>query len=193
MKTPTRKPPKVWDRIERQYLSTLAAAYGAPKDRAESKRGAERLASLMNQVEDGQGSILGQDSLALIAEIRGNLGASAEHRLKSAALITQLLSSGYPLHDYGWDDVAERFTLAALDYDRMGELRKAMKCLRQAEVVCRQHGLPFDGKQLVDELVSSAVDAKATAANPSRSADRHAGSARLMRPRPAGRRRGTGG
>jgi len=167
MRTPTRQRPKIWDQIERQYLDTLAAAYGRPKDRPKSKQGAARLAALLGRVDDSQGSILGQDGLALIAEIRGDFGASAGHRLEGAKLISQLLSTGYPLDDYGWDDVAERLTLAAIEYDQLGDTGEAIKCLRRAEVTCLQHGLPFDGKQLLDEL-GDAADVKAPAVDSSK-------------------------
>ena len=55
---------------------------------------------------------------------------------------------------YDWSDLSDRLDLLAGLYCEAGYLDKAIRTLRQSKRLCAEHGIPFDGADMLEEYLA---------------------------------------
>jgi len=121
---------------------------------------AKRLQQLLGRADAKQEAILGQECRSLAFETVGNLAKAIEHRQKEIDLIRRLqeISHGtpsehYALKGYEPSDLSDRLDLLAVLYRDHGELEKAIATLRESRTLCEEHGIEFDGADLLSDYL----------------------------------------
>jgi hypothetical protein len=148
-----------WDEIDYLYHKLLHWLYEQGKPR-KARPFAERLERLLAQATAGAESIRTEECRSLIGEAKGDLAKAVKHRENEIRLIRrlhELASRGpgaeYALRRYGYDDLSDRLDLLATLYHDRGNLDRAINVLRDSRQLCKAHGLPFDGQDLLDEYL----------------------------------------
>jgi tetratricopeptide (TPR) repeat protein len=153
-----------WDEIEYLYHKLLYWLYER-EDARRARRYADRLEQLLRPADPHQEAILGEECRSLVHESRGELRKAIEHREKEIRLIRRLhdVSRDAPfeeamLGDYGYDDLSDRLDLLAVLYHDSGDLERAIRTLQESKRLCEQHGVTFDGEELLQDYRKQRVD-----------------------------------
>jgi hypothetical protein len=154
------------DEMEYLYHKLLYWLY----ERAELARAgryAERLARLLTKAVVGHETIFPEECWSLICEARGDSASAIRHRRKEIQLIKSLhaISQTGPQRDaifrlYGYDDLSERLDLLAVLYHDSGQRDRAIEALQESKRLCQQHGVRFEGEELLREYLSETNEAK---------------------------------
>jgi len=127
-------------------------------DAGSARRYGRRLERLLLPADPAHDAILGEECWSLIHEANGERRKAIQSRANEVHLIRRLheLSRGAAyeataLQDYGYADLSDRLDLLAVLYHDDGNLDKAITTLRESEELCREHGLKFDGDELLRE------------------------------------------
>ena len=80
------------------------------------------------------------------------------------------LSRGAPheevaLRNYGYDDLSDRLDLLAVLYHDNGDLDKAIKTLQESRQLCQEHGLEFDGGDMLEDYIEEKRNCQQAAAS----------------------------
>jgi tetratricopeptide (TPR) repeat protein len=149
-----------WREIDDLYHQLLYCYYDR-RNRKKALPVARRLERLLSQMNSDQQTILSQAAWSLVRECQGDLLEAIKHRENEIDLIKRLLqiSSKSPhadsiLKHYDYSDLSDRLDLLAILYHDVGNLEQALKVLRQSKLVCENHGIPFDGKDLLEDYVA---------------------------------------
>jgi hypothetical protein len=129
-------------------------------DRGRSRPYAERLKRLLPKADPGHDAILGEECWSLIHEAEGNLPEAIQSRENVVRLIRRLheIARGRPYEDfatqgYGHDGLSDQLDLLAMLYHDNGDLDKAISTLQESQRLCENHGLTFDGGDLLTEYL----------------------------------------
>ena len=148
-----------WDEIGYLYDKLLYWLYqrGNP---AKALPYAKRLERLLPKADPGHDGIFSEECWSLVYETRGDLRKAIEHRENEIRLIRQLheICRGNPddevaLEGYGYADLADRLDLLAALYRGNGELDKAISILSASKKLCEEHGIAFDGEDILEEYL----------------------------------------
>jgi len=134
---------------------------------------AKRMQKLLARSDRSQESIVGQEGRSLTFEALGDLHRAIEHREKEIHLIRRLreLSIGTPSEDfalrfYGPSDLSDRLDLLATLHCEVGDLEKAIATLRESRLLCEEHGVEFDGADLLSEYLEVHRALRSSASTP---------------------------
>jgi tetratricopeptide (TPR) repeat protein len=148
-----------WEQVEYLYNKLLHWFYGEEAP-ARARPYAERLKRLLRKNDAKQESILGQECRSLIYELEGDLEAAIRHRENEIRKIRRLHEIT-PKKDWDWvcqryeyEDLSDRLDLLALLYDANGQTKRALELLGESKALCERHGLPFDGADILEELMA---------------------------------------
>jgi hypothetical protein len=161
-----RKFANAWDEVEYLYHKLLYWLY----ERAESARArafAQRLGRLLSRVSPGHEAIFPEECRSLICEARGDLPGAIEHRENEIRLMKRLheISRDTPQREeilrlHGYEDLSDRLDLLAVLYHESGQLDRAVETLRKSKRLSEQHGIAFDGADLLQEYLEEKSNAK---------------------------------
>ena len=120
---------------------------------------ARRLERLLSEVNPQ--TILGESAWALVLECKGDLHGALQHRQNEIRLMRRLLQISAKASDpkaflkhYDFTDLSDRLDLLAILYRDTGNLEQAIKILRQSKSLSKNHGIPFDGKNLLEDYLA---------------------------------------
>lgn len=145
-----------WHEIDRLYHKMLYWFYGPPHDLARAKAVAHQLKPLLDAHAQTPEAILGEAAWSLYHEVRGSLLLAIKHRKNEIRLIRRLLELPGSQDRYDVSDVVSRLELLAGLYDEAGDSRRAVELLQEAKDLSEATGLPFEGGDLLDEILSDA-------------------------------------
>jgi tetratricopeptide (TPR) repeat protein len=147
-----------WREIDDLYHQLLYWYYdreNLPKARPVARR-LERLLSEVNSQ-----TILGESAWSLVLESKGDLPGAIQHRQNEIGLMRRLLQISAKASDpkavlkhYDFADLSDRLDLLAILYHDAGNLEQAIKVLRQSKSFCENHGIPFDGNNLLQDYLA---------------------------------------
>jgi tetratricopeptide (TPR) repeat protein len=149
-----------WDAIEYFYHKILYWFYQR-RDRAQAMRFCDRLERILRRTPSAHEAILGEAAWCLLYEVKGNLPKAIHCRESEIKLIKRLweISRGTPgeefvFQQYDASDLSDRYDLLAILYHDAGDLDKAIQILRESEQLCKEHGIRFDGKDLMRDYLA---------------------------------------
>jgi tetratricopeptide (TPR) repeat protein len=149
-----------WDAIEYFYHKALYWFYQRA-DRQRALRFCETLKKLLQRTSNAHEAILGEAAWSLLYQVKGNLAKAIRYREREIKLIKRLweISRGTPGEDvvfqqYDAEDLSDRLDLLAILYHEAGDLDKAICVLRESEQFCQEHGIRFDGKDLLRDYLA---------------------------------------
>jgi hypothetical protein len=147
-----------WDEIEYLYYKMLYWAYGRNDDRR-AGRFSNRLQRLLDRFDPDCKAILGESARALIADVNGKPEDAIRFRSREIELMEKLIRMGPPAdYQLGPEDVSDRMDLLAIHYWDAGNLRKARETLEACRQYCRKHRIPFDGQDILDDVLKDQTD-----------------------------------
>jgi hypothetical protein len=147
------------DEVEYLYHKLLYWLYER-KDSVRARAFAARLARLLSRVSPGHEAIFPEECWSLICEARGNLSGAIKHRENEVRLMKRLheISRNGPhrqailrLHSY--EDLSGRLDLLAVLYHDSGHLEQAIERLQESKRLCQEHGIAFDGGDLLRDYL----------------------------------------
>jgi hypothetical protein len=154
-----------WDEIRYLYHKVLYWLY----DRLERRRAlsfCDRLQTLLAETDPARESILGEECLSLIYEAKKDLPKAIHHREEEIKRIKQLWKSAAHagnrdiiLESYGPPDLSDRLDLLAILWRDAGDEQKSIRLLRESQRLCEEHGIPFDGEDLLLEFTAEGGEA----------------------------------
>lgn len=128
------------------------------QDARRGRRFSDRLARVLVKANPEPESIFSAECRSLVHEAKGDLAKAIEHRVEGIRRIRQLHDipqdtpqKEYIFRLYGYDDLSDRLDLLAVLYHDSGQLDKALATLVESKRLCKQHGIPFDGEDLMKE------------------------------------------
>ena len=143
--------PNPWHEIEDLYFKILELTY-AKKQHARAMPHALRLLRLLEKLDPQCESLLGMASRCLIAELDDDIEEAVRYRLMEIAGIKKLLDeldeSTLEAIKIDHTDYSDRLDLLALNYLDLKRYDDALAVLNESEAYCREHGIPFDGKDI---------------------------------------------
>jgi hypothetical protein len=148
-----------WEEVGYLYDKLLHWFYGE-RMAAKARPYAARLKRLLKKADADEGSIFGQECRSLICELEGDLEGAIRHReaeirkIRRLHAITTKEQWDYVCLRYDYDDLSDRLDLLALLYDGIGETERAIRILRESKALCDKHGIPFDGQDILEELLN---------------------------------------
>jgi hypothetical protein len=156
-----------WDEIGYLRMKILDWFYGRG-NRRKALPFCARLEALLERTPEAREAILGVECWSLICEVRGDLAGAIAYRGHEIELIKRLhrISVNTPgrdfaLRGYDYSDLSDRLDLLAILYHDAGDIRKAIRVLKESRRLCQRHGIDFDGKDLLrDYLVEAAADGR---------------------------------
>jgi len=111
---------------------------------------------------------------SLICEANEDLLGAIKHRENEIRLIKRLHEISrtssqreYIMGLYGYDDLSDRLDLLAVLYQAIGDADKAISILRASKNLCREHGIPFDGEDILQECLTENGHSKNVLSRPS--------------------------
>jgi tetratricopeptide (TPR) repeat protein len=148
-----------WDEIGYLHDKLLYWLYQRADPR-KARGYAQRLEQLLPTAAPDHEAILGEECWSLVHETKGELGRAIKSRENEVRLIRRLyeLSRGAPykevaLRDYGYDDLSDRLDLLAVLYHDSGDLDKAITTLQESRKLCQEHGMEFDGDDMLQDYL----------------------------------------
>lgn len=152
-----------WDEAERLYDKLLYWLYKREAP-AKARPYADRLEGLLACLDPRQQAIFGQECRSLAREANEDLAGAIKHRKKEIRLIRALQASsrgkpeeGFAFTAYGNDDLSDRLDLLAELYRANGDPDKAIATLKESRKLCAKNGIPFDGEDLLQELLNGTL------------------------------------
>jgi tetratricopeptide (TPR) repeat protein len=149
-----------WDEILYLYDKLLFWLYDR-QDHPRALRFCGRLARLLRKASPDHQAIRGEECWSLIWEARNDLGRAIEHRENEVRLVRKWLRLAADSPDResllqlcGPEDLSDRLDLLAILYHDFGNLDRAIHTLRQSEQLCTAHGIPFDGRDILQEYLA---------------------------------------
>jgi tetratricopeptide (TPR) repeat protein len=149
-----------WREIDDTYHQLLHWYY----DRQNPQKArpiARRLKRLLSEISSDEQTILSESAWALVLECKGDLRGAIQHRENEIRLMKRLLQISLKAPDpkailkhYDYSDLRDRLDLLAILYHDAGNLEQALKVLRQSKALCEKQGIPFDGKNLLDDYLA---------------------------------------
>ena len=146
-----------WDEIQYLYQKLLYWLYGR-EDAVKAAPYAERLARLLPVVDAAHDAIFGEECWSLIYETRSDISKAIEYRESEIRLMRRLhdlcrdsANDSLALQDRGFCDLSDRLDLLAVLYHASGNRDRAIALLRESKRLCEEHGIEFDGDDLLDE------------------------------------------
>ena len=139
-----------WDRILYCYHKILFWFY-ARHNRSKAVRFCRTLEPLLKKVDSKHESIRGEECRSLLYEVRGDIDKAIEHRKSEIRLIQRLQQFKSGFEDYGPDDLADRLDLLSILYRDAGDIRQALKAVRESKSLCLRHRIRFDAQDLLNE------------------------------------------
>ena len=143
------------DQIDYLYHKLLYWLYER-EDKVRAQAYAERLAKLLSQSSCENEAIFPEECWSLIFEAKEDLPRAIAHRENEIRLIRRLheISRGTRQQEpifglYGYDNLSDRLDLLAVLYRDSGNLDKAISTLRESKQLCEEHGLKFDGEDIL--------------------------------------------
>jgi hypothetical protein len=142
--------PNPWHEVEDVYLDALDAFNRGKMVRA--MRLALHLARLLEELDPGSEALLGMAGRSLIAELDGDYDAAIRYSRMELAGVKKLLEEVKPetleLMRMDASDYSDRLDLLAALYLDAGRYDDALAALAESEAFCKEHGIPFDGKDI---------------------------------------------
>ena len=124
---------------------------------------AARLKKLLSRDEAIPGSIFGEECWSLAFDVEGDVRQAIRHRENEIRLIRRLheitpkeqreLVFGW----YDYSDLSDRMVILAELHDQIGQTDRAIRILRESKASCIRHGIPFDGEDILQELLSDST------------------------------------
>jgi tetratricopeptide (TPR) repeat protein len=155
-----------WDEIDYLYMKILHWFYDRG-DRRKALPYCNRLQMLLETTPDAHEAIFGEECWSLICEVRGDLTAAIAYREREIELSKRLIRSAvnspnraYILQNRDYSDLSDRLDLLAILYHDAGDLGKAIQLLKDSRRLCRRHGIPFDGEDLLCDYRAETVREK---------------------------------
>jgi len=144
----------IWDQINYLYDKTLYWSWGQGNWR-KAQRFADRLKRLVVKADPKGEALLGVSSRALAAEVDGDLRKAIRFRQREIKMMRRLTQPDVPqFARLSLDEVSSGLDRLAIHYWDLGDLPKALQTLEESRRYCAEHGLPFDGQDVVDEIRS---------------------------------------
>jgi len=166
------------DNLHSLYLEFLKRFY-EDGDRKQARKLATRLEQALASSPDDAAAIRGDEIRSLLAELRGDFAEAARCReteirriLELHSLVVNTPSWDYVSRRYDFSDVSDRLDLLALLYDKQGDLDRAIATLIESRDYCQSHKIPFDGREILEELEQDRTQSAARKAAKIRSARR---------------------
>ena len=148
-----------WDEIGYLYDKLLYWLYQR-EDSSRSRRYAKRLEPLLRRAAPDHQAIFGEECWSLVYETKGDLRSAIKHRQNEIRLIRRLHNlprqtapEELVRKDYGYDDLSDRLDLLAVLYHDSGNIQKAISTLLESKQLCGQHGIKFDGEDILLEYL----------------------------------------
>lgn len=142
--------PNPWHAVEDAYLDALDA-FGNGK-RQKAVRLALHLARLLERLDPNCEALLGMAGRCLIAELDGDIQEAIRYRRMELAGVKRLLDEVKPetleLMKMDASDYSDRLDLLASLYLEAEQHDDALAALAESEAFCKDHGVPFDGKDI---------------------------------------------
>jgi hypothetical protein len=161
-----------WDEILYLY-DKLLYWYYQRDEIGKARIFAQRLQSLLSKVDPSHESIRGEECWSLIHEVYGDLPAAIRHRKNEIRLIRRLQqisrdtpSGSFALTDFGYDDLSDRLDLLAMLCHADGQPKLAIQTLLESKRLCAQHGIPFDGEDLLQEYTQDVKPERSAGPDP---------------------------
>jgi hypothetical protein len=149
-----------WDAIDYYYHKVLYWFY-QQHDRRRALKFCAPLERILQEAAADHEAILGEAAWSLLYEVKGDLSKAIHYRQSEIKLIRRLweISRGAPdediaLEHYGPSDLSDRFDLLAILYHEAGDLDKALSVLQESKQLCDEHGVRFDGKDLLRDYLA---------------------------------------
>ncbi len=121
---------------------------------------ADRLAKLLARFSRTPESIFVEECRSLVCEAKGDLANAIKHRENEIRLIRRLhkISQDTPSADfvfsqYDYAGLSDRLDLLAMLYRDKGNLDKAIRILHESKQLCENHGIDFDGDDILQEYL----------------------------------------
>lgn len=152
-----------WDEIDYLYMKILDWWYGK-EDRRKALPFCTRLQALLDRTPDAHEAVFGVECLSLIREVQGDLPGAITYREREIELMKRLLRIAakhthreFICRDRDYPDLSDRLDLLAILYHDAGDLQKAIQVLKDSRRLCRRHGIPFDGEDVLREYLAEAA------------------------------------
>lgn len=152
-----------WDEIGYLRMKILDWFYGRG-NRRKALPFCDRLEALLERTPDTHEAILGEECWSLICEVRGDLAKAIAYREHEIELIKRLHritvntpGRDFALQGYDYSDWSDRLDLLAILYHDAGDLPKAIEVVKESRRLCRRHGIPFDGADLLRDYLAEAA------------------------------------
>jgi hypothetical protein len=155
-----RKFAHIWDKIDYLYHKLLYWLYQRADQRM-ARRYAKQLERLVQKADPDHAAVFGEEIRSLAREAQGDTRRAIKHRESEISLIHQLYKAvrGKPyekaaLKGYDYGDLSDRLDLLAALYHDSGDLDKAIATLLESKKLCEEHGIKFDGADLLQEYMA---------------------------------------
>ncbi len=149
-----------WDEIDYLYHKLLYWLYDR-EDRRKARPFAERLEQLLKKASSDPEAIFGHECWALVYEFKEDMPKAIKQREEVVRLIRRLhdISRDTPHWDfiknnaYDLGDLSDHLDLLATLYHDSGDVDRAIRTLEESQQFCQEHGIPFDGQDVLREYL----------------------------------------
>ena len=143
--------PYVWHEIDDLYHEVLKRFY--EKNRPDKAAPyAIRLLRLLEMHDPNCEAMLGMSGRSLVAELDGDYEEAIRYRKMELAGVKKLLEEVKPdvleMMQMDASDYSDRLDLLACLYLDSRQYEAALATLAESEAYCKEHGIPFDGKDV---------------------------------------------
>ena len=139
-----------WEQVLYCYHKILFWFYKR-HNRSKAARFCRTLEPLLKKVAGKHESIRGEECWSLLYEVRGELDKAILYRKSEIRLIKRLQRFKPRFEYYGPDDLADRLELLGILYRDAGDIRGAVKAVRESKRLCSRHRIRFDSPDLLKE------------------------------------------
>lgn len=140
-----------WREIEDTYFDLLEVYYGK-RQKTKAYPLALHLSRLLEEHDPNCEAMLGMAGRCLIAELDGDLEAAIRYRRMQITGVKKLLdeldAAILDAIKMGPADYSDELDLLAINYLDLGRHKEALETLAESETFCKEHGIPFDGKDI---------------------------------------------
>jgi hypothetical protein len=144
-------------KMDRLYETLLTSLY-EKQDIRRARSIARQLAKILSRFHLEPVSIFVEECRSLVSEAKGDLVDAIKHRENEIGLIRHLLRipqgterEAFIRSQYDYDDLRDRMNILATLYHDNGDLATAVGTLEKSRRLCRDHGLEFDGEDVLRE------------------------------------------
>jgi hypothetical protein len=121
---------------------------------------ADRLEAVLKRYRQTPEAIFIEECRSLVCEAKGDLENAIKHRENEIRLIRRLHlisqntpDAKYVFDQYDYTDLSDRLDLLAMLYHDGGDLNKAISTLLESKHYCQEHGIGFDGEDILREYL----------------------------------------